>query len=375
VSKFRITVNGREQKNWLSVSLSRSIDELCGQFSFRTSFRPEYPILRNDVIQIYIDGELKLTGYQDRLEGLRTARSKTRSINGRDLTQDIVDSNVPAEAANQEGGTLKELAEIVVKALGMKIRVLEDIDEALEPFESFSDEGDTEACAIDDKAFDFLKSFARKRQAYLITSPAGDLVIYRPNDRTKISNQLLVDTSLENQYVREVTFTKDFASEFSKITCGSQDELLHSTGAEDDTSIIGEVEVPGIRQSRQRQIISEEAFAVEECVTRATEEANILKMRSQTYQCKVDGTLNPDGNPWEIGQHVQIVDAEFGVRGAYMLKSYSMSLDLQGGSSTVLTFVRPTSYQPFADVPAYSKRKTKFEPEQVDATTAADVAL
>jgi prophage tail gpP-like protein len=369
---FRFTVNGIEQKNWISASFYRSIDDLCGKFTFRTSFRPEYPILRNDVIRIFIDGTLKLTGYQDRLEGTRTSKSKDRMLNGRDLTQDLVDSNVPAAAANQEGGTLKSLAETVIRELGMPIRVYEDLDEPLAPFEYFAEDGDTEACAIDDKAFDFLKSFARKRQAYLITAPTGDLVIYRPNDRSKISNPLLIDTGLENRDVKEATFVKDFASEYASITCGSQDELLYSTGEEDDTSIIGTVEVPGVRPSRQRSIISEEAFSVEECVTRATEEANILKMKSESYRCLVNGTLNPDGDPWEIGQHVQIIDDEFGVRGAYMLKSYTMSLDLQRGSTTSLVFARPTSYQPFADVPGYSKRKTKFVPEEVDATDAAD---
>lgn len=373
MSDFRLTVNGQDKLNFLSGSLSRSIDNMCGEFRFTTSFRPSERIEKNDLIQIYINDTLKLSGFQDILGGDRTVNTKTRLISGRDVTQDLVDSNVPPSAANSEGGTLKGLVEKVVAALGLPISVIEDLEVPLEPFESFEDE-DIESSALDQFAFTFLSSFARKRQVYLITDPGGNIVIFRPNDKTKLPSILNIDNMWSNKLVQESSFRKYYNKEFAKITCGSQESLVDSSQDIEGVDIIGVVDIDGVRPSRQRQIIAEEAMNNDECIKRATEEANILKMASEEYVCTVQGVTSPDGTVWEIGQQINIVDSDFGIRGMYLLKAYTMSLDLNGGTATRLNFTRPSSYQPFVEVPNYIARKSVFEPESV-GITVEDVPL
>lgn len=371
---FGFFVNGKEQKNWTSAAFFRSIDELCGKFTFVTSFLPNAPILRNDLIELYVDGKLKLTGYQDSLSGNRTVSSKIRTIMGRDITQDLVDSSVPIDALDLEGGTLKTLAEEIIKGLGMDIKVIEDLDAPLAPFETFYDqdgggegEEDIESSPIDQTAFDYLMSFARKRQVYLITSPSGNLVIFRANDRSKIAVPLNVKNMMKNQLVAEASFKKDFAAGFAKITCASQETLQYSLQEEDAANQVATVTIPGIRPSRQRAIVAEEAMDVDECRARAVEEANILKMKSEEYSCTVTGTNAPDGTQWEIGQQIEIIDEEFGASGIFLLKSYTMSLDLERGTQTELVFTRPSSYQQYTEVPPHIERKSKFDPEQITA--------
>lgn len=361
LADFEIRVNGVKFMNWISASVGRSIDNLCGSFSFTTSTQLNFPIGANDLVQIYVNDTLKLTGYPDTFNGGKSKYGHDITISGRDITQDIVDSNVPAEAANLEGGTLKELIESVINGLGItNIKVIEQVEEEIAPFETFLNEDEIEQSAIDQKAFDFLRSFAHKRQVYLITDPEGNIVIFRPNRNNLLNGTLNVNSAWVNDLVLSTNWENSPKDKFAIISCGSQENLQYSSLDEDSANVLGIATVDGVRLSRRRNIVAEESMFTEECKLRAEQEANILNMKSKRYICELTGVQSPDGTQWEIGQHINVIDRDVPVSGILLIKSYSMGLTLDGGSRTALTFTQPSSYKTIPQEPLDEKRKLVF---------------
>lgn len=358
MSIFEVRVNGSKFSLWESVSVSRSIDNLCGTFSISTSNKPSsYPVKLGDVIQILINNVIVLTGFVEQFSGSGDLQSDQITLSGRDLTADIVDSSLPEQAKNIEGAvTLQNLCEAVIGGLGISIAIIDESG----GIAAFS-EDDLQAGQSGGNAFQYLESFARKRQVYLQTSSEGDLVIFRPGNE-RAASSLTHKLNEVNNNVKSWNVNLSSSQRFGTYVCRSQDNVgfnFESDYSGDGNNRNGEAVDQDIRATRYLELIAEETMTDKDCVQRAKEESNLRRAKSLEYTATVAGAEQIDGSLWELGKLVKIDDEFANVRGIFLIKSIGYNHSL-AGTETQIVVAQPDAYNVKDIISKNVSRKAKI---------------
>ena len=351
---MKILVNGRRFDLWETATLTRSIDTNIGAFRFTNSSTvpgKPYPVKVGDYIYIVVNDERRLTGYVDEISLSSDENSHTITVSGRDVLADLVDSSVPDSVKVNEGTiSLKKLCENMLNALNMAPFVNEEIKT-----ESFTAE-EIQAAQSGGNAMEFLLSFARKRQVYLVSNNIRHLVIYRPI-RTKSSTPLTrivggLVNNVKSSMMRIANQTR-----FNKIICKSADNAavgFDYFGEGEDRS--GKAEDDEVRGSRFLEIQGEESMSDAECVNRAKEEVNLRRARSKEYVAVVAGLAQSNGTVWDYGQFVDVNDEYANIQGKMLIRTVQLNVDIRSGSRATLTCSQPDAFQVVDAIPLKDKR-------------------
>lgn len=359
---FEIRVNGVPFALWKSATVQRGIDSNAGAFRFTNSTAGPigiYPVRAGDFVEILINGYRKIAGFVDEISGSHDTGSHTVEVKGRDNTQDLIDSSVPDSAKVTEGPvTLKNLIETVIAAIGAKIAVTSNVS-GLAQFSS----DDLQAAGSGRSCMDYLVSYARKLQVYLVPDGAGGLVIYRPDKSNGTTGQITHKSGEANNNVVRYSFKQSQQGRYNRILCRSQDNFGFNPFA--DYADGGGVDRNAtatdsqIRASRYLEIQGEEAMGDKTCGARAAEEANIRRAFGTTYTVSVAGVTQAGGALWDFGQYVNINDDYAGIYGTYLIKTVEYAIDTTGGTRTQLTCVPPDAYQATAEPGPADKRTAR----------------
>jgi len=357
---FSIFVNGQPFIIWETATLRRSIDDNCGSFKFTNSSTvpgQPYPVKEGDLVGIKINGILKLTGYVDGVSTISDSDQHTVTVIGRDTTADIIDSSVPNSAKVIEGPiTLKSMMQKVIAGLKANIAVIDDIDP-----DEFTDK-DLQAASSGGNAMDFLVSFSRKRQVYLVSDGDNSLVIFSPGESTS-STSLIRKVNNQTNNVKSSSSRFSSQGRYNKVVCTSADNFGNNASADysvDGTSRTGESIDSGVRESRYLEIQAEETMGDIECTQRANEEVNLRRARGNEYTAKVAGYAQSSGALWDFGQLVNVDDEYANVRGQLLIRAVEMFSSIQGGSTTSILCASPDAYNVVGAVTRGYSRKSSF---------------
>lgn len=358
---FEIRINGIPFALWKSATVQRSIDANAGAFRFSGSTSAPvgvYPVKAGDFVEILINSERKIAGFVDEVSGSHDDASHTVEVRGRDNTADLIDSSVPDAAKVTEGPvSLKSLIETAVSVLGAKISVSSNVS-GLSDFTT----DDLQAAASGQGCMDYLVSFARKRQVYLVPDGAGGLIIYRPDRSNTASSPIRHMQGDSNNNVLTYSFNQSQQNRFNQYFCRSQDNFGFNPLAEyfgDGVDRNAAVTDSQIRPSRYLEIQAEETMNAQDCAKRAAEEANIRRAMGTEYTVSVAGSTQSDGTLWDFGKFVTVADDYAGVNGIHLIKSVEYAVDIQSGTRTQLVLVSPDAYQVTAEPTAESKRSAR----------------
>jgi prophage tail gpP-like protein len=354
---FEISTNGNIYKQWKSASFTRSIDNLCGEFVVESSdvLSGRYPIRAGNEIVLRLNDNQLMRGYIDTIVTSGDVNSHTVTFTGRDVTCDIVDSSVPAEAKQENSGTLRDFCKRVVDGLGLRISVIDTTGE-LETLEV----GEDESGSIGENAFEFLNILCRKRHAYLTTDTDGNLVVYKPATRT-IDGQLVLRRNYLNNNIVSFNFIDSSGRNlFYHYVAKGQDSLL-TPGADEDRT--ADVFDETVRRSRFREVPVEDDMNDEQINARIKEEVNMRRSLSESYTCNVawsDTNKSFINDLWQVGSLVYAVNEVVGFEGVFLIKSTVGRFDIMGGSSIAVTLVTSDGYtgEPAADIT--TTRKSSF---------------
>lgn len=340
---FEISVNGKIFRNWKTATVTRTIDENTGKFRFSSSnVTPvNYPVRAGDLIQILINGQVRLTGFCDTLESSVEDGTDTITVQGRDNTADLIDSSMPDSVKSIEGPlSMVGLCEKVIEALGANIPVISNIPDLKEFGElEFFNADAGKNCIV------YLTDFARKRQVYLIPNGDGSLEIFRPAEVIQPGILINVKNGSENNIISS-TVRFDHSQRFGKYSARSQDNFGADPDADYEFGVDrkGEAVDDQIRSSRFLEIQSEESMDDTETKDRAVEELNIRRARATQYTAVVQGVERANGILWDIGQLTKINDEFSGMVGIFIVRSIEYTVDISGGTTTKLTFAPPEAY-------------------------------
>ena len=359
---LEIRHNGIAYTLWESATFNRSLDSNCGQFSITSSnpFNQSYPLRIGDKVQIIINGISVINGFVDKITASGSLDGHRLNIAGRDKVSDLIDSSVPDSVKSIKGPiSLKAMAEKIIAALGASIKVIDDTG-GIEDFGA----DDLQAAESGQKCMDFLVSFARKRQVYLITNGNGDLVIFKPRNQ-KLRTQLLHRNDGPNNNVKGAELVLDVSARFNKYVVRTQSNTAADPLAGYDAesvSVTGTAIDPEIRTSRYLEIQGEQSMTSGEGTERAKEESNLRRAKGLTYTATLVGDSQIDGSPWNIGYLVDAFDDFNGVRGELLMFAIATSIDVSGGSETVVGCSPPDAYRARAKPSRKSRRKSKEDP-------------
>lgn len=333
MTKVELRINGVRYEQFENFSFSRSLDDVCASFSFESINKPDYPYKIGNKIEILINNKLVFTGYIFNENTSGDVAGSTKSVSGRDLTGDLVDSSLPASAKNLEGAiSLKKMAETVLSGLGLDIKVI-DRSGGIEDFT----EDDLQAGASGSMAFEYLRTFARKRQVYFITDETGNLVIFKPSGVKAYSPLILRKGDSDRSNIKYFNKTKSHNQRFGRYICRSQDD--------EEVDRNGDAIDNDIRSSRYLEIIAEESMDDDVCVKRAKEEANIRRIRGEAYSAIVAGVEQADGSFWAVGAEVKVYDEVSGVKGVFLIRKIDIKQTPESGTLTTITVALPDAYQ------------------------------
>lgn len=342
----RILVNGETFTLFKQVDFSRDLDNFLSEA--RITLSPQIAglsyIVMGDEIKVYLDDHIKMTGWVDKISNNQDDSSHDVDYTIRDKTQDIEDSCLPDNVkAVEDVKSLKSLAQLVVKGLGMDITVDDETDTSITDY--------TVAGEVGQKCGDFLRKYVKKAGTVIGTSPEGNIIIRKPSG--SISTQLTAIPDNPANNIESVQFTIDWSQRFNKVTVYSNEDISSSDGL--GTS--GVAYDSDVRESRIYEETASTTLTAAECKKAAKRVVNLNRARSFSYTGKVSG-FSLNGELLEEGKLITVKDTYRNVIGRFIIKKAHYTASNAGGEVTELSITYPDAYLPQSELTTAQKNQT-----------------
>lgn len=349
-----IRFNGQDFQNFTAAKIMLSLDNLCGSFSFvsTASADESFPVPAGALVECLVDGQKVMTGYIDKINGVVWVQGKKTkhsiAVDGRGVLQDVVDSTISGE---EYQGNLNfiDMCRYVLDYLGLTDVLV--INEAGK-IEDFSEDLVSGEKGL--TCFEFLKTYAEKRQLLLNEDKNGNLVIQRSSQIIRPVYLRNTKTNRSQNNIKSINFIQDFSKRFGKYSFSSQQNPGLSSETIDPGEIVdqssGIITDNSIRQTRRLDISSAEDLLEEDLKNRAIWEANIRAARGFNYTCQVAGHLAEDKKPWAINELISVQDDNNHINSELLVKTISFDSVLQKEdvvNTTSLVLCFRNSYQVF----------------------------
>lgn len=338
-----IKLNGAEYTNFISARVSRSIDVLTSAFSFTSSANANslFPIRAGDRVEITADGLTVCNGFVDELAVNYASNEHLITVSGRGILADLIDSTVGATKEFVGGVSLSSIARTVLDDIGLNsVRILNSAGTVA----NFTADEMTSA-EVGQGAFEFLESFARKRQVFLNETSDGDLSLSRGTTVTApIELQSTKATATNN--IKSANVRIDHKNRYNTYTVQSQLNPLFQDEAitpAETTDQSGSATDSLIRSTRQLELNAEESQDSTGSGKRATWEANIRRARSFTYTATIYGHTH-GGSIIEPNTRIKVVDNFCNIDAQLLIRSVDLVFDLDNGSITTLQCAPKDAY-------------------------------
>jgi len=330
------TKTTRNYSGWKTMSVRRSMQEICGTFSLRMTdiIRGENkPLIQGgDACEISIVQEpgdepiLIMTGF---VEIVRPSLSDQISftVEGRDKTADLVDCVVTA-ATEWKDIKFERFVEEVVAPHNIEV-VRERIEDTGENIKTINYDTGT-------KIYELIAKHALLKQLVLYTLPDGRLIITRTSD-------VVIDRAMiEGDNIKAADGVSDWTEVFSEYTVkGSRASTGKDTKEKDATQSVGCTLDTRVNRFRPIIIVPDSETENVSAKARSEWEATIRIARSEGWTIEIQGWLPV------VNQLAYIEIPTFAFKGNLLIESYELIAD-EKGKRTILTFVHPRSFEPLA---------------------------
>jgi len=359
---IQINTNSGSISEFSSATVRRSLDSLSG--SFDVTIRPQnlnlnsgkpFPFRVGDFCQIYVDGVVQMTGYIEAVNVDSSVGAHSLTFSGRDMTADVIDSNVGQWAAFTGGSLLDLIGKTLLDAYIYDVGLVVNSDLRADLIANPFTEGESAAANIGDTVFNYLESYARKRQVLMTTNGYGDIELVRTytvagdNERSTNaitgghnikSSNLRLDASRRFHYYR-VSSVDNPTADFTVRSESEIQPLVEDTGA---VGRVHEVTDTTVRPSRSWHIAAEKSATPKDCLDRAVWERNLALGRYLIYTATVYGHSDSGGEPWKLNTLYPITDDACGMKGEFLLSGIEWGYSVDAGTTSSLTFVVPEAY-------------------------------
>lgn len=371
-----LEVNGIKYDGFTDISVTRNIETISGSFNFSATSNDitSFPIAAGDACRVWIGNTSVINGYVEVIRVAYNATSHSISITGRDRTCDIIDSTIVGVKEFQ-GMTLTAVIQKVLANHGLSdIQVINEAGNVetgqpsvtADSSDPFTD-SDPAASPINQTLFEFIESYARKRQVLLTTDGDGNIVLARSaTGAASINLENIINGQFNN--IKSASVNYDFTKRFYKYTLQSQ-QNPGATGISFGADVSYEnVAVQtgfaldsDIRTSRITEVISETSDSTVNLTRLAIWTKNLTRARSTEYECVVQGYHYDEAKTqiWKPNILVKVVDDFANINATLLIKSVEYGLSVDAGSTTTITLVDADSYTLQLKVDAATQKADK----------------
>jgi len=364
MSALRLKLSGDEIIGLIDASVTKNIETFCGNFSVTvvTDDLINFPVRRGAEAQILAGDIPIITGIVQRITIQYGPDNHTIIFQGRDKTSHIVDNSIVGNIELVAPVTLKQVVQKVLDSYGLltfieQPEVIEETD--IEPFA----QGEIVSAAVGQNAWDFIETYARKRQVLVTTNGDGNIVLTR-GSQERIQTFLLHELNGQQNNIKNATMIFDDTERFNAYVIKTQGNtsgrgviINPGTIANGQDGIAFDTDIDTVRQL---VVIAENASNGQTTEERATWEANIRRERSQIYSCQIQGFLaQEDGIVWQPNLLVPVIDDFAQINGDLLIRSVTYNSTL-GGSTTDIELVTPDAYSLAAEQDEIEARTNKL---------------
>ncbi|MCX5496429.1 contractile injection system protein, VgrG/Pvc8 family [Kaistia dalseonensis] len=339
----QVYCNGQIFEGWTRVSVVRSVQGAASRFRLTVTEANDaagavlaWQIRCGDPISIKLGGVKALTGYVDVRQAAYDAENHGVEIEGRSLTQDVIDSS----AVKKDGGPvgpyrgykLDEIVRALLSPFGIGLRIIGDVGAAI-PMVSVQ---------FGETIFEVIERLARLRGFNIHDDADGNLVLAR-SAKTTLSAGLV-----EGVNIKRANGTQDVSQVVSDLF------IAGSTTGDDDASgadVSGEsakASNGNVQRYRPRAMMLEQPGTKDDMKVRANREMAQLAADTARVSVTVYGWRMADGRLWEPRDVVQVTSPMLLIDRQMAVFSVEFTQDDQGGTESILDLVVPESLDPNA---------------------------
>lgn len=318
--------NGKVFSNWLSASVTRSLDRIAGAFSLSvcpTGGLDSFGIFAGDSVEIRIDGKACLSGFVDKVSGSFSDGSHSVTVSGSEKTSDLADCSLesPLEWKDKD---IAQIAGEICGAFGIPFSNRNGVPVG-EKFKKFSVEPGG-------KAVDAISKLCKSRGILVCSDGLGNVSLLRPDscprgDSLKQGENLVsasADYSVSDRY-----------SEYDVFGSGKASKKVRATAVDAQ-----------IGRNRKLCIVDSNSTEKDKVQARADFEKRSRIAKSLSVKCELAGWKCASGI-WSPGVVCSVYAPAVGISDPVDLLVNSVSLTAsESGTKTSLSLVYPGVYEP-----------------------------
>lgn len=347
MSSVFLEVNGKRYEGFTDINVSRSIENLSGQFSFSTTVKENSElVIQNDLkvqdeVRVYIDDNLVLTGYIEQLNISYSGSDHSISVSGRDKTGDLIDSS--AKPIKYIQTNFIKLVKAILSDNGYSnIKVINNIgtlpilNVGSSSNSSNLEDGDSAKVDTSASVASFLDNYAKKIQVLLISDKDGNINV--TNEGSELSKGSLIST-VDQSNILSANINVSSIDRFRYIEIHSQgDNSSFTETAAIQTAVVTDND---IRNPRRKLISVNTASQASTLEKIGKWNVNIRRAKGLRYNCTVQGYYSSDDTDsiWLPNTLVEIRDDRCQINGQFLIQGVTYRRSLQG-SFTDLSIVQ-----------------------------------
>jgi prophage tail gpP-like protein len=333
-SSLQLTVNGIDYGGWKTIDVARSIQNVCGTYNLELTDlkdKSQLPKIKDgDRCQITISSEENnitdlqvMAGFVDSTGASLSESALSFSVQGRDVTADIVDCSLTGNTGEFKDIPFENLVELLVKPFGVQVAIDANVDTG-EPIESVNYDQGT-------KVFELIAEHAQLKGLLVYTQADGSLLI------TRVQESKISEAFIEGDNILEATISTDVSEVYGEYIVKGSRETEQDEPEQDATQIKGEATDARVGRFRPIIILPDGDVSTVDAQTRANWEATTRLAKSEKIEIVIQGWLPVFNRVAYISIPSLTVD------GDYLIESYNLIAD-GGGKRTTLVFVQPRAY-------------------------------
>lgn len=332
-----LRIDGEDFKGWKEIEITRSIEQIAGQFSFGLSDRwPDLigskPVRAGATAEVIIDGQTVITGHVDAVDITHNREDHSIRVSGRDAAGDLVDCSAlePLEMLDVD---LASIVAALAAPFGISVEVQADIGGNFARF----------AIQTSETVFEAIERACRQRGVLPISDGKGGLILWQAGGNTSNTSLVLGQNILGGR------INIDYRDRFSKYILRGQSEgdglsadaVQSNSGGWDEESQINSEAIAldnQITRHRPLLVIAENQTGGQGLQARVDWQRDIAAGRSVLANIQVQG-WHDQQTLWTPGFWCFIQHELFDLYGALIISTVKFTLSRNQGSITELSLM------------------------------------
>lgn len=331
-SEITLLINNSSYSGWKTASVDLSIENLSGSFNLSLTDKwanQQQPVVikPTDSCELYIDGQIIITGYVDIVNISLDSNNHTIQIVGRDKTADLIDCSIINGTGQYKNLKLEQIVTRVCEPFG--IDVTADVETG-DPFETFNiEQGST--------ALECIQKLCNARQVLAMSDGSGGVLITRAG--TKEASSGLI----EGSNIKAGTATYDYSLRYNKYIVKGQQQGTDELDVESISGNSATVLDSGVIRYRPLVVVADGQASRQDCIQRAGWELNTRIGRSRRLSITVVGWQQENGDLWRVNQLAFVRSKVLGVYDQLLIAGINFSMN-ESGQLATLTMTSPDAY-------------------------------